>query len=291
MPRRWNCRQKGCLLVALLILLASCGSTCARSYQLDVTGDAGGIVSAYGRSMNGSFEISGFSSGEGRFYRITEINVNDVRMRERISAGEGSIDAEEWIYMVSEAIDDPTSEVIKLPETQTFSVYLEEAWPVVLKADRKIDYMGALICDREAFGNDLDYVRASYLYNSDYRKERTVDLWLNRTVFTGKVADDPLEVPFLPPNRVISNKSLYYAADSISDGVATLSYRQVGDDRSILGEGYESYCGSFRIARTISMRSPGMGEEDEEVDWLFCSSGDQPAFCPPDESAVFGGWG
>ncbi len=273
------------------MLLVSCGSTYARNYNLEIKGDAGGIVSAEGRSMNCSFELTGYALGEGRFHRITDIDVNDVRMKERISAGVGTLDSEEQIFIISESIEDPESELIKLPGTLTSSVTVEEAWPVLLKADRKMDYIGSGISDREAFGNDLDYVGASYLYNTDLRKDRACYIWLNGTTFMGKVTDDPLEVPFLPPNRIISNKSLYYVADSTSNGVVTLSYRQVGDDLSILGEGYETYSGSFRIGRTISMRSPGMGEEDEEVDWLFCCSGDQPEFeSSPDESTKFGGW-
>jgi hypothetical protein len=272
------------------MLLVSCGFTCAVSYRVEIKGDAGGIVSASGRSMNGSFEISGFSVGEGRYYRITDIKINDVRMKERISAGEGSLDAEERIFVASETTEDPESELIKIPGTQILSVSIEEVWPVVLNAERRLDYMGAGISDREAFGNDLDYVTGSYLYNTDYRRDRTCDLRLNRTSFRGKVADDPLEVAFLPANRALSNKSLNYATDSISNGLATLGYRQVADDLSILREGVDTYAGSFRVSRTISMGSPGIEDEDEEVDWLFCCPKGHLIFeLSADETRVFGG--
>jgi len=266
-------------------------STFARSYRLDVTGDAGGVVSAFGRSMNGSFELSGYSIGEGRFYRVTDIDVNDVRMKERISANEGSLDAEERIFLISVAEDDPESEVIKPSGSQTFSVFVEEAWPVFLNARRRVDYMGAGISDREAFATEFDSVSASYFRNTDLRRERSCDLRLNETIFTGKITDDPTEVSLLPESRVISNKSLYYTTDSISNGLATLGYRQVADDLSILEEGSETYSGSFRIARTISMRSPGIEDEDEEVDWLLCCPGGQPILEPSaDEARVFEGF-
>jgi len=273
------------------MLLILTESMFARSYILDVTGDAGGLVAASGRSMNGSFELSGYSIGEGRFYRVTDIKVNDVGMKERISTKEGSLDAEERIFMISVADDDPESEVIKLPGSKTFSVSVEEAWPVLLDARRKVDYMGAGISDREAFATEFDYVSASYLRNTDLRRDRNCYLRLNETSFTGKVTDDPSEVSLLPENRIISDKSLHYTTDSISNGQATLGYRQVADDLSILEEGLETYSGTFRIARTISMRSPDIEDEDEEVDWLFyCPGGRSILELSPDETWVFGGF-
>lgn len=257
-------------ILILVVVLICCTSACGRSYQVDIVGDAGGSVSAHGRSMTGFFEISGTSTVYGKYYRHTNLNVNDVVMKESISADKGVLETTERTVMASEAITNPKCELVKFPGSQTYSVTVHEMWPLILNTERSMDYVGRRISDREAFGNNLDYVDTSHLYNTDFRKYRTCRLYLNDTWFIGNVTDDPEEVAFLPKNQFLPEKSTSYRIESLSNGLATLKYRQVADDYSIADEGLETYAGTFRIGRRIYMGTEGKNESKVEFDWLEC---------------------
>ena len=219
--------------------------------------------------MNGTFEISGSSMGDGSYYRYTDINVNDVRMKERIAAGKGTMDTSENIVLKAEDFNITTSILEKYPGGQIYSASIHEIWPVNLSAARSMDYIGKGISDREVFGNNFDYVGTSYLYTTDLRKDRSCMLDLKETWSVGNVTDDPEEVPLITPYQFLPAKRTDYRIESRSTGLVDLRYGQVADHIT-LNEGEETYSGTFEISRRISMESPLRNETLDDVDWLSC---------------------
>jgi hypothetical protein len=253
------------ILLALSIFLLSVSST---SYLVreDETGWTTGLRS----SMNVSLEISGFVLGNGNYSRYTEIDVNDVRMRERVSAKDGTLDTEERINLSGEETDPWESELVKLPGTQDYTLTVNETWPVSLKATRSIDYIGKGINDREIFGNNLDYIGSQHLYTTDFRKDRACDLYLKNAWFEALLNDTTnaiLKDVFQP------EKTTEYNLNSYSTGLAILKYR-AALGKEIASEGEERYDGTFSIRRHILTVSPGReNETDSEEDWLECCPG------------------
>ena len=248
--------------LSILILPASCTF-------YEVREDETGWTTGLRRSTTASFELSGFALGDGKYHRYTEINVNDVRMRERISAKEGTLDTEERISLRAEDTTPWESELTKLQGGQDYLLTVNETWPVSLNTTRTTDYLGRGISDREIFGNNLDYVGSQHLYTTDFRKDRKCELDLKNAWFEALLNDTAkivIKDIFQPA------KTTNYDLDSYSTGLVILKHRHV-KDRVVAGEGDERYAGTFRIQRHISMGAPGRNETDSEVDWLECCVG------------------
>lgn len=264
--------QKHRCIFVLFVLLSFAVSALCASYE--ISEDETGWTTGYRRSMNASFELSGFALGDGTYRRYTEIDVNDVRMRERISAKEGTLDIEESITLSADDKIPWESELEKLPRGQDYTLTVNETWPVSLTSKRSTDYVGGGINDRETFGNNLDYVGSQHLYTTDFRKDRTCNLDLNNTWFEALLNDTTntiLEDVFRPA------KTTEYDLDSYSTGLVILKYRQ-SSDREIASEAEERYDGTFSIKRYISMASPGINKTEQEVDWLECCVNYDPNF-------------
>jgi hypothetical protein len=267
-------QKRGCIFVLLVLLSSSLSALCA---FYEISEDETGWTTGYRRSMTASFELSGFALGDGTYRRYTEIDVNDVRMRERISAKNGTLDTEESIALSADDTTPWESELMKLPGGQDYTLTVNETWPVSLTAEKSTDYVGRGINDLEIFGNNLDYISSQHLYATDYRKDRACDLDLNNAWFEGLLNDTTntiLKEIFQPA------KTTEYDLDSYSTDLVILKYGQTSSKKGIAGEAEERYDGTFGIHRHISMVSPGRNDTKSEVDWLECCIGDNPNFTP-----------
>lgn len=274
--------QRCYILVLLMVLILSI-SVSGTYYKVGIS-DGGDSWSVSRRSINASFDLTGSSMGEGNYYRYTEIDVNDVRMSERITATDGSLDTDESVRLRAVDVDPIIVTLVKHPGGQNYLLTINETWPVSLSATRSTDYLGARISDRETFGNNLDYVGTSHLYATDFRKDRACGLDLKNACYqvdliNGSLkAESPHEEDVNITNltfasleaRFMPAKYINYSLNSYSDGLATLRYKQTAEDYSTAIEGLECYAGTFRISRRISMASTGRNATDVEADWLDC---------------------
>lgn len=242
-------------------------------YQVSV-GDIGWTTGVR-QSTTASLDMSGSTIGEGKYQRFTEIKLNDVRMRERIAADNGSLDTSERIHAMAETINPVVISLVKYPGSQNYALAVMEKWPAAIAAGRSIDYIGKSISDRDILGNNLDYVGASYLRNKDLRMDRTAYLVLANATFALS-ANDTTKTIY--EDRFLPAKSIDYRISSLSKGTATLRYRQTSD-HSIANEGLESYVGNFLISRHITMRAIPWNSSDNETDWL-----DGCPICYPSDS-------
>ena len=258
------------LLLAVLLLIF-CGLGSCRYYQ--VTEKDTGWTTGVRQSSNISLDISGSAIGEGTFYRYTETDFNDVRMRERIAAAHGTLDTAERIRLIADTTNPVEIYLEKFPGGQDYLLTVNETWPVGMLAQRRLDYMGKGIFDSDFFGNNLDYVGASYSFAQDLRMDRSCLLYLNQAWFELGVNNSTKAIY---ADRFLPTKSIDYHLDSLFQGLASFKYREAEghtmtkERHTTTSEGLETYAGNFQLNRHVFMASLGRGSLNNDDDWLVC---------------------
>ncbi len=229
------------------------------------------------QSANLSFDLSSSVEGEiapiigpgGRVLssfhaHYTDIDVNDVRLKERTAALEGVYSSEDEIKLRADATSSVNMTETKPAGSNVWTITFEENWPVALNASRMIDYTGTGLNDRDCVGNNLDSVGATFLYNKEFSKGRTAGLKLDRMNATVIATDDTIIRADVMPTR-----STDYGLESHSTGIADLRYRQTYPDETAHNSGLERYYGTYDIKRNIEMRSV-YSDLVNKTDWLSC---------------------
>jgi len=248
--------------------------------------------SIYRESGNISFGLS--SSVEGRISFVEshgrilspyqsyyeEVGTNDVRLRERRSALEGSYKSTDEINMQSVVYPNEIEIIVDKPAgTGMYTIeYKNEIWPVFLKASRTLAYSGQQINDRNFEGNNGDFVGANFLYNNELSKEQRSVIWLQRMNATVLATDDAILLAEFKPTKYLG-----YLIRAKATGIADLSYRLRDSQYDVkhqnypaLSEGEERYYGTYDLARKIEIRS--VFEKSNDTDdadyvadsWLPC---------------------
>ena len=261
--------------------------------------------SIYRESSNISFNLS--SSVEGKIspvesrYRslhpyqsyYEEVGTNDVRLRERTNALEGSYKSTDEITMQSVVYPDEIEITVDKPVgTDIYAIeYENEQWPVIIKASKTLAYSGQQINDRDFEGNNGDFVGANFLYNHELSKDQRSVIWLQRMNASVLATNDAiLSAEFKP------TKYLGYLIQANTTGIADLSYRLRDSKYDVrhqnypaLSEGEERYYGAYNLSRKIEMRSVFEKSDDTDADdfsgycWLPCCSSGWGDMSIPDQ--------
>jgi hypothetical protein len=255
-------RRAFMLLISLVVCI-----TCVSGRFYQVTESETGWTTGLRQSINATLDVTGSAVGEGRYYRYTDMNFDEVRARERVAASNGSLDTSESIHVITTPIDPVEVNLIKFPGSQIYQITVNETWPVVIATRRSIDYIGKGISDRDFLGNNLDYIDASHLYVQDLKEERAAFLELRNAWFEG-ILDN--ETKTIISDKFMPSKTTDYILKSRFKGHAVLKYRQAAYDRTTAKESVESYLGSFAIDRRITMDSTGRNFSEREAIWLPC---------------------
>ena len=264
-------------LILSLIFITTAGATSlsiavgTNSSTWSVQRQSENLIFDYSQSVQGTVSpvdyggrsLSPYYSG------YQDVNVNDVRLRDRTSALQGSYSSEEQMTLQSDTTE-PTL-INTTADGGFFTIQIYEEWPVILKSSKTIKYSGMEINDREFAGNSLDFAGSNLLYNKELSKETNVGMLLrnmNATVFATN--DAILSANFMP------NKEMYYDTRTYTTGIAEMKYRQTSSNYdfkrgtyTVLGEGDERYTGNYNITRSIHMKSD-FQYSDLEDDWQTC---------------------
>jgi hypothetical protein len=268
-------------LILSLIFITTAGATSlsiaigTNSSTWSVHRQSENLIFDYSQSVQGTVSpvdyggrsLSPFYSG------YQDVFVNDVRLRDRTSALQGSYSSEERMTMQAD-----TTEPTLINTTASgglFTIQIYEVWPVILKSSKTMKYSGKEINDREFAGNSQDYAGSNLLYNKELSKETNVGMLLrnmNATVFATN--DAILSADFMP------NKEMYYDTRTYTTGIAEMKYRQTSSNYdfkrgtyTVLGDGYERYNGIYNITRSIHMKSDFQYSELEDDGLPCCFSG------------------
>ena len=283
-------RDLGILIIVFALSSNVCGAYW--SSRIDTNSSHWSI---YRESSNISFNIS--SSVEGKIspvesrYRTLipyqsyyeEVGTNDVRLRQRTNALEGSYKSTDEIMMQSVVYPDEIEITVDKPiGTDIYAIeYENEQWPVIIKASKTLAYSGQQINDRDFEGNNGDFVGANFLYNHELSKEQRSVIWLQRMNASVLATNDAiLSAEFKP------TKYLGYQIQAKTTGIADLSYMLRDSQYDVkhqnypaLSEGEERYYGTYDLARKIEMRSVFEKSDDTDADefsgysWLPCCNG------------------
>jgi len=203
-----------------------------------------------------------------------DVDINDVRLRERTAAYEGSFSSEEVISLRSSIKSPVYRNITKPAGSPLYTVTFQEKWPVSLNASRVIDYLGRNINDRDFAGNNLDYAGTELLYNTELSREQKVSMELKRLNATILATNEDIVHA-----ELMATRNLDYQITTHSTGIADLSYRQAGPvyknklgTYQVLAEGDERYYGTFDIDRKIQMNS-SFQKIKEPLEWLPCCYG------------------
>ncbi|MCK9565825.1 MAG: hypothetical protein M0Q43_07240 [Methanothrix sp.] len=280
------------LLILLIVVFALISNVCGVYWSSSLATNSS-HWSIFRESGNISFSLTGSVDGKispvesnGRILHpyqayYAEVASNDVRLRERTSAMEGSYKSIDEIKMQSTVHPDEIDILIDKPVgTDTYTIeYKNEKWPVFLKASRTIDYSGQQINDRDFEGNNGDFVGASFLYNRELSKEQRSVIWLQRLNATVLATNDSILLAEFKPTKYLG-----YQIKANMTGIADLSFRLRDSRYDVKHQNYpavsereERYYGTYDLSRKIEMRSvyEKYNDTDEEVDsWLPCCNGD-----------------
>ncbi len=288
----------------LLIVFALSSNVCGVYWSSHVDTNSS-HWSIYRESSNISFNLSSsvegkISSVESRYRSLhpyqsyyEEVGTNDVRLKQRTNALEGSYKSTDEIMMQSAVYPDEIEITVDKPiGTDIYAIeYENEQWPVIIKASKTLAYSGRQINDRDFEGNNGDFVGANFLYNHELSKEQRSVIWLQRMNASVLATNDTiLSAEFKP------TKYLGYLIQVNTTGIADLSYRQ-GDSQydvkhknyPALSEGEERYYGTYDLARKIEMRSVFERSDDTDADefsgysWLPCCSSGWGDMSIPDQ--------
>jgi hypothetical protein len=229
-------------------------STLNFSYMDNMKGNITDMaVTAQGRS------IKGYHS------HFLNININNIRLRERTSAQTGEIGGEEKIDLVSVATDEVVN-VVSKPENDLFYYFdYTERWPVKLSARRAMGYFGDGINDREFSGNNMDYVGSNSLYGKRYYLDRSVVLNLNRTNISVVAADK--KYGGFKKADFLFTKNTSFRQEIWSTGIADLQYHQASADGmrpDVAGE--ERFFGDYKLKTRLFMGAENIRLDPSEDD-------------------------
>ncbi len=196
-----------------------------------------------------------------------DLSLNDVKVKERTAALDGSISSEESLTMQSWNNKSVNATIYKPSGSDTYTVEFYEKWPVELSDSENITYSGKQINSRGFVGNNRDYAGSNFLYSQDFSKEQSLNVKLERLNATIFASDEEIESA-----DVMATKSTQYRLQSHSTGIAAIKFQQENEDGSVIGEGDQRYNGIYDIDLNLQMNSR-YDLTREQDDWLPCCSG------------------
>ena len=268
-------------LLTLLVLSAFASSAAADSWSAGVgTNSTSWHISRQSVDIdfNYSSSVTGVIAPEeyhGRLLKpyhssYTDISVNDVQLRERTSAIDGSYSADDSIRLWSNDDTDLSSQITKPAGTDVTKFSYYEQWPVILATSRMLNYSGQQINELEFEGNGGDSVSSKLLYNTELTKDREAVMWLDHMNATVYATDDAVLMAEFKPTKYFG-----YLIRAQTSGLSDLGYVSRGprydfekNEYSIQSESDERYWGSFYIGRRIEMNSQ-FEDRNATESWLF----------------------
>ena len=272
--------------IALLLALISSASAASWSGSIKTDSDTWSITR---ESSNMSFIYEQSVQGQiapvdyrGRtlspFHSYYEdLKQNDVRIKERTAALQGSFTSEEKLKLISRTNDTVNMTIDKPAGSDTYDIEFYEQWPVKLSYVKSMNYSGKEINNRQFVGNNKDYVGANFLYNHEFSKEQSLNMSLERMNATILATDEAIDF-----SEVKATRDTQYKLKTHSTGIANFKWQQVGTEDEILNAGDERYVGTYDIVKNLRMKSrfDTIQKEDE---WLPCCSGGFSSMNPLDQ--------
>jgi hypothetical protein len=274
------------LTVATLVFSASAaswsGSVKTNSDSWSITRESSNLSFIYEQSVQGQISPVNYRGRSLSPYHsyYKDVTVNDVRLKERTAALQGSYSSEEQLLLKSSINNSVNLTIYKPAGSDVYTIDFYEKWPVKLNYSKSMNYSGKEINNREFVGNNHDYVGANFLYNHEFSEERSMNISLERMNATILATDEAIDL-----GEVKATRDTQYKLQSHSTGIANFEWRQIGTNDEILNAGDEQFVGVFDIVKNLRMKSRFdiIKKEDE---WLPCCSGGFFSMNPLDQRTL-----
>ena len=274
------------LLMAALIFAAQgaswSGSVKTDSDSWSVSRMSSNLSFTYEQSVQGTISPVDYRYGTLSPYHsfYEDVLLNDVGVKERTSALQGSFSSEEQLLLKSSINNSVNVTIYKPAGSDVFTIDFYEKWPVSLSYNKSMNYSGKEINNREFVGNNHDYVGANFLSNLEYSKERSLNMSLERMNATILATNEAIDL-----GEVKATRDTQYRLQTHSTGIANFKWRQAGTDDEILNAGDERFVGVYDIVKNIRMKS--RFDSIKKVDeWLPCCSGGFFSMNPVDQKTL-----
>ena len=274
-------RSLALILILSILFLETASSESWYGY-VKTTGETWNI---YRQSNNMSFKSDHFIEGKNDAFRgprgrvlssycsyFENINLNDVRLKERTAALEGNYSSYELLDANAEVKSPIGLDIAESADSGVYTIDFIEEWPTEISASRSLEYFGKGINDRDFLGNNLDFVGTNLLFNKKLSKDLIIGMSIDRMNATVIATDYGIIRAEKKATR-----DLNFRLSAHTTGILDIKYQQSGHEfdnipltnYGILNRGDERYYGSFNLTKNIHMKSRF---EDSKVEdhWLPC---------------------
>ena len=261
------------LLIAALIFSAQ-GATWSGTVKTDsnswsISRESRNLSFTCEQSVQGNISPVEYRYGTLSPYhsKYQDLMVNDVGIKERTAALEGSLNSEELLSLKSHINNSVNMTIYKPSGSDLYTIDFYEKWPVKFVYEASLNYTGKEINDLQFVGNNHDYVTANFLYNHEFSREQALNMSLERMNATVFATDEGIE-----SGAVKATRDTQYKLKTHSTGIAEFKWGQVDDDLNVANAGDEQFAGDYNIVKNIHMKSH-FDLIRKEDSWLPCCSG------------------
>jgi hypothetical protein len=268
------------LLIAALIIAAQ-GATWSGTVKTDsnswsISRESRNLSFTCEQSVQGNISPVEYRYGTLSPYhsKYQDLMVNDVGIRERTAALEGSISSEEQLSLKSHINNTVNMTIYKPSGSDLYIIEFYEKWPVDFVYGASLNYTGEEINDLQFVGNNHDYVAANFLYNHEFSREQDLNMRLERMNATVFATDEVIN-----SGAVKATRDTQYKLKTHSTGIANFKWGEMDEDLNIAYAGDEQYVGDYNITKNIRMKSRYDDIRKEDA-WLPCCSGGYLSMSP-----------
>ncbi|MDD4651883.1 MAG: hypothetical protein PHQ34_06595 [Methanothrix sp.] len=261
------------LLIAALIFAAQ-GATWSGAVKTDsnswsISRESSNLSFTCEQSVKGNISPVEYRYGTLSPYhsKYQDLMVNDVGIKERTAALEGSLSSEEQLSLKSHINNSVNMTIYKPSGSDLYTIDFYEKWPVQFIYEESLNYSGKEINNLQFVENNHDYVTANFLYNHKFSREQDLNMSLERMNATVFATDEEIE-----SGAVKATRDTQYKLKTHSTGIANFKWGQVDEDLNIDNAGDEQFAGDYNIVKNIRMKSR-YDLVKKEDSWLPCCSG------------------
>jgi len=241
--------------------------------------------SIYRHSSNITFELDQDIKGEVKPFEgpngreltsycsyFEEMDINDVRFKQRTAALEGNYSSSATVKTKSEVKPPVTLNILRLFDPDIYVIDYYENWPVRTSISKNLEYSGKGINEWDSSGDDHDFISTNQLYSTDLSKKFDITMNQTRMNITVLAMENGVLQADAHPTM-----DLNYGLSLSATGISDIKYQQSAADdlNGIPSDDYgnimidERYQGPLNMTLSIHVKS----QQDKTMQndtWLPC---------------------
>lgn len=201
-----------------------------------------------------------------------EMDINDVRFKQRTAALEGNYSSSATVKTKSEVKPPVTLDILKLSDPDIYVIDYYENWPVRTSISKNLEYSGKGINEWDSSGDDHDFISTNQLYSTDLSKKFDITMNQTRMNITVLAMENGVLQAEAHPTM-----DLNYGLSLSATGISDIKYQQSAADdlNGVPSDDYgnimidERYQGLLNMTMNIHMESQ-QNKVTQNDTWLPC---------------------